>query len=234
MQTTDVKSPVESACSMQSSLAGSSGSAAGSGCRSRLPGRMQGRRSIVLLGASALLAGGAALGWPWLVAMGAAPILLSVAPCAVMCALGLCMMHKGMDSAAVLNAAADERRRGARAGWRSRRSSLVTRVSKSLKEKIEMSAKPYRVLAVAVVAIGLASASIALAAAKDAGAPAQTPPGTAGQGMMNGGAMMGNDGGMMSVMSAMTRMANLCNRMMKTALDVPGSPAKQAPHQSHG
>lgn len=34
----------------------------------------------------------------WLVAAGAAPIILSLAPCAVMCALGLCMgMGKRSD-----------------------------------------------------------------------------------------------------------------------------------------
>jgi hypothetical protein len=44
--------------------------------------------------AVAIAGGGAALGWPWLVAVGAAPIILSVLPCAVMCALGLCMMGK--------------------------------------------------------------------------------------------------------------------------------------------
>ena len=32
-------------------------------------------------------------GWPWLVAAGLAPLILAVAPCAVMCAAGLCM-HK--------------------------------------------------------------------------------------------------------------------------------------------
>jgi hypothetical protein len=36
---------------------------------------------------------GAALNWSWLVAAGIAPVLLAVAPCAIMCALGLCCMH---------------------------------------------------------------------------------------------------------------------------------------------
>jgi hypothetical protein len=31
------------------------------------------------------------LNWGWLTAVGAAPILLAVLPCAAMCALGLCM-----------------------------------------------------------------------------------------------------------------------------------------------
>ena len=30
-------------------------------------------------------------GWPWLVAAGVAPLILAMAPCAVMCAAGLCM-----------------------------------------------------------------------------------------------------------------------------------------------
>ncbi|QRM34685.1 hypothetical protein [Microvirga sp. VF16] len=33
------------------------------------------------------------LGWPWLVAVGVAPLLVSFAPCAIMCALGLCVSH---------------------------------------------------------------------------------------------------------------------------------------------
>lgn len=48
------------------------------------------RRGMIL--AAALPATGAiALGWPWLVAVGAAPLLLSAAPCLAMCALGLCL-----------------------------------------------------------------------------------------------------------------------------------------------
>ncbi len=51
-----------------------------------LPPWLQGRWGVIL-GVSALAIGGAALGWPWLVAIGAAPILLTVlltaAPCAV-------------------------------------------------------------------------------------------------------------------------------------------------------
>ena len=43
----------------------------------------------------AVLAIGLALNWSWLVAAGAAPIILSLAPCVVMCALGLCM---GMEN----------------------------------------------------------------------------------------------------------------------------------------
>lgn len=48
------------------------------------------RRTFVLV--SVTVAGfGLAMNWDWLTAVGAAPILLSLAPCLAMCALGLCM-----------------------------------------------------------------------------------------------------------------------------------------------
>jgi hypothetical protein len=62
---------------------------------------------IVRPGCSRLVLGAAALGaitaagawqWSWLVAVGAAPLLLSAAPCAAMCGLGLCMHRKGNRS----------------------------------------------------------------------------------------------------------------------------------------
>jgi hypothetical protein len=46
---------------------------------------------LVALGTGVLVVG-AALNWGWLVAAGLAPILIAVAPCAIMCALGLCAM----------------------------------------------------------------------------------------------------------------------------------------------
>ncbi len=50
--------------------------------------------SLVVIGT------GLALGWNWVVAAGFAPLLLSLAPCAAMCALGVCMMAKGNTSCA--------------------------------------------------------------------------------------------------------------------------------------
>lgn len=47
-------------------------------------------RNLALAGTAAVGAG-LALNWGWLSAVGAAPILLSLLPCAAMCALGLCM-----------------------------------------------------------------------------------------------------------------------------------------------
>ena len=52
---------------------------------------------FVLLAVIALAIGlTAKFSWGWLVAAGIAPILLAAAPCAAMCALGLCM--SGMKS----------------------------------------------------------------------------------------------------------------------------------------
>ncbi len=51
-----------------------------------------GNRWVLLAFGSGVLIVGAALNWSWLVAAGVAPILLALAPCAVMCALGLCAM----------------------------------------------------------------------------------------------------------------------------------------------
>ncbi len=50
-----------------------------------------------MLGAAALalIATAATWQWSWLVAIGVAPLLLSVAPCAAMCGLGLCMHRTG-------------------------------------------------------------------------------------------------------------------------------------------
>lgn len=56
-----------------------------------------GRRGLVglavVLGLAAI-----ALNWGWLVAVGIAPLLVAFAPCAAMCALGLCMNKMGGGS----------------------------------------------------------------------------------------------------------------------------------------
>ena len=46
----------------------------------------------------AVVAIGLALNWNWLAAVGAAPVILAIAPCAAMCALGLCMNMRGHTS----------------------------------------------------------------------------------------------------------------------------------------
>ncbi len=49
------------------------------------------RRRMMFASAATVVGGGIALNWGWLTAIGLAPILLSFAPCAAMCGLGLCM-----------------------------------------------------------------------------------------------------------------------------------------------
>lgn len=55
------------------------------------------RRASILIGI-AVAGAGIAFNWSWLAAIGVAPILLSLAPCAAMCALGLCMNKTGGKS----------------------------------------------------------------------------------------------------------------------------------------
>lgn len=58
--------------------------------------------------------------------------------------------------------------------------------------------------------------------------------GMMGGGMMGGGMMGNNNAGMMNMMSAMTRMANTCNRMMENASNAQHHPDKTAPRKSNG
>jgi hypothetical protein len=61
---------------------------------SRVRPYLKNRRTLIFL-AVGVLGAGAALNWGWLVAIGVAPMLLALAPCAAMCALGLCMKGGG-------------------------------------------------------------------------------------------------------------------------------------------
>jgi hypothetical protein len=54
--------------------------------------RYLGNRWVLLAAATVAIAAGGALNWSWLVALGIAPVLLSVLPCVVMCGLGVCCM----------------------------------------------------------------------------------------------------------------------------------------------
>ena len=53
-----------------------------------------GRRGLLIFG-GITLAAGLMLNWSWAVAIGLAPILIALAPCAIMCALGVCMHKMG-------------------------------------------------------------------------------------------------------------------------------------------
>lgn len=47
-------------------------------------------RNRLMMAGGAVVVGGMVLNWGWLTAIGVAPVLLAVAPCGIMCALGLC------------------------------------------------------------------------------------------------------------------------------------------------
>ena len=103
-----------------------------------------------------------------------------------------------------------------------------------------MNTQTTRLLATALLTFGLATAALAQPPTP-ASPPAKPPAQMGGQGMMGGagtthshgmmgGGMMGSkDGGMMGMMSAMTRMANTCNRMMENASNMKHHPGKMAP-----
>jgi hypothetical protein len=66
-----------------------------------------GRRGLIILTLTALGIG-LALNWSWLVAIGVAPILIALAPCAAMCALGLCMSRMGGQSCSTQSSSTSE------------------------------------------------------------------------------------------------------------------------------
>ena len=57
-------------------------------------------RTVLVAVALAAVTVGIAMNWSALVAAGIAPLLISALPCAVMCALGLCMSRMGRSSCA--------------------------------------------------------------------------------------------------------------------------------------
>ena len=59
---------------------------------------MRDRRVLAVAGLG-IIGGGLALGWDWLAAVGVAPLIVSAAPCLIMCALGLCMMGRSPQAA---------------------------------------------------------------------------------------------------------------------------------------
>ena len=67
-----------------------------------------GNRWVLLALGSIVVIAGAALNWSWLVAVGLAPILLTMAPCAIMCAIGLCSMGGKKQSDQMSNGATAE------------------------------------------------------------------------------------------------------------------------------
>ena len=65
-----------------------------------------GRQGLLVL-AVAAVGMGLYFSWGWLAAVGLAPLLLALAPCAAMCALGLCMNRGGGKSCSTDSKQAD-------------------------------------------------------------------------------------------------------------------------------
>lgn len=84
----------------------------------RALGYLSGRRGLIIL-ALTVIGAGVAFNWGWLTAIGVAPILLALAPCAAMCALGLCMNKMGGKSCSKESAQADTRKAGCTTNERS-------------------------------------------------------------------------------------------------------------------
>jgi len=60
---------------------------------------LTGRRGLII-GGIAIVVAGLVSGWDWLTVIGVGPIILSLALCAAMCAIGACAMTKGNSSGA--------------------------------------------------------------------------------------------------------------------------------------
>lgn len=67
--------------------------AAAKACCASTGGGGMNRRALYI-GLGVVGAAGLVLGWDWLAAVGAASVILAVAPCLIMCALGLCASHQ--------------------------------------------------------------------------------------------------------------------------------------------
>ena len=67
------------------------------GSASTLLSWMRDRRVLAVAGL-AVTGTGLGLGWDWLTAVGTAPLIVSAAPCLIMCALGFCMMRRGRQA----------------------------------------------------------------------------------------------------------------------------------------
>lgn len=68
--------------------------AAPQACASGAGGGRFNRRTLYI-GLALAAAGGMFLGWDWLVAVGLSTLIISLLPCAIMCAVGACVMCKG-------------------------------------------------------------------------------------------------------------------------------------------
>lgn len=64
-------------------------------------------RRVLAAAGLAVTGTGLGLGWDWLTAVGVAPLIVTAAPCLLMCALGLCMMGRGHQASGTSNRGAE-------------------------------------------------------------------------------------------------------------------------------
>jgi hypothetical protein len=60
--------------------------------------RSAANKRLLIIAAMIVVGSGMAMNWSWLAAIGVAPLILLVAPCLVMCGLGMCMKCKSSGS----------------------------------------------------------------------------------------------------------------------------------------
>lgn len=95
----DDSAPVSNAVDTPTLRSKASGSSLGRDWLGLLRYWLRDRRVMIGL-AAAVLTAGAWFNWGWLVAVGAAPLIVALAPCAAMCAVGLCTMGAGKTASA--------------------------------------------------------------------------------------------------------------------------------------
>jgi hypothetical protein len=93
------KPPAPTASPIRDVPSAASGSCCAPASSARSPGGVLrswvGDRRVLAVAGLAVTGTGLGLGWDWLTAVGVAPLIVSAAPCLLMCALGLCMMGRG-------------------------------------------------------------------------------------------------------------------------------------------
>ncbi len=102
------------------------------------------RPRVLLTLATTAIVAGLALNWNWLVAAGVAPILISILPCLIMCAVGACMMcRSGEKQSAPVGDAADAANRPTMlAMTKTNKTSPAANSSTSTPHSIEAAAPP--------------------------------------------------------------------------------------------
>lgn len=87
---------MENATELKAAAAAPAATSAGQTCSAGASGGGLNRRTLYI-GVGIGAAAGLFLGWDWLVAIGAASLIIALAPCLIMCAFGICASRMGKD-----------------------------------------------------------------------------------------------------------------------------------------